>query len=129
MLERALTLTELGNAHQDLGDARTARDMLERALRIQEAHYGPNHARVAKTFTILAYAHRALATDMLERAVRIEETLYGPDHAPATTRMDFDTIHAAIDASFGVDAADVSRHPNSIEDSLDPGESGEGAGW
>ena len=31
-------------------------------------------------------------------------------------------------ANFGVDAADVSRHPNSIDDSLDPGEGGEGAG-
>merc|ERR1711869_78728 len=59
--------------------------MLERALRIQEAHYGPEHVGVAKTLVNLANAHGELGDartkrDMLERALPIIEAHYGPEH-------------------------------------------------
>eukprot|EP00971_Amphidinium_carterae_P350770 6491731-Amphidinium_carterae.2 len=75
----------LGNAYGALGDASKQHDHLERALRIQEAHYGPDHPEVAKTLTNLGDADGALGDaskqrDDLERALRIQEAHYGPDH-------------------------------------------------
>eukprot|EP00971_Amphidinium_carterae_P115375 2284955-Amphidinium_carterae.1 len=46
-------LTNLGNAYGSLGDAFKKRDFLERALRIKESHYGPEHPDVAITLTNL----------------------------------------------------------------------------
>eukprot|EP00971_Amphidinium_carterae_P066691 1320836-Amphidinium_carterae.1 len=40
---KAERLGNLGNAYGDLGDASKKREYLERALRIKEAHYGPDH--------------------------------------------------------------------------------------
>jgi len=62
-----------------------ARDLHERALRIFEREYGPDHVRVAITLTNLGNAWRELrrpdkARDLHERALRIEEPEYGPDH-------------------------------------------------
>ena len=42
----ASVLTNLGNAYGDLGDAARQRDLLERALRIKEREYGPEHREV-----------------------------------------------------------------------------------
>eukprot|EP00971_Amphidinium_carterae_P138639 2747114-Amphidinium_carterae.1 len=42
-------LGNLGVACGDLGDASKQRDCLERVLRIEESHYGPEHPKVAKT--------------------------------------------------------------------------------
>jgi len=57
----------------------------ERALRIKEREYGPDHVEVAITLTNLGNAWRELrrpdkARDLHERALRIEEPEYGPDH-------------------------------------------------
>eukprot|EP00971_Amphidinium_carterae_P249199 4946591-Amphidinium_carterae.1 len=75
----------LGNAYGALGDASKQRDYLERALRIEEAHYGPDHPEVAKTVANLGNACGALGDaskerEYLERALRIFEAHYGPDH-------------------------------------------------
>ena len=43
------SLANLGAAYRALGDAGKAREMLERALRIDEAHSGPDHVEVAVT--------------------------------------------------------------------------------
>eukprot|EP00971_Amphidinium_carterae_P215872 4284962-Amphidinium_carterae.1 len=61
------------------------RDYLERALRIQEAHYGPDHPLVAMTLTDLGNAYGALGDaskqrDHSERALPILKANYGPDH-------------------------------------------------
>eukprot|EP00971_Amphidinium_carterae_P023936 472163-Amphidinium_carterae.1 len=61
------------------------RDHLERALRIDESHYGPEHPAVAVTLTQLGNAHGALGDAAkhrvyLERALRIEESRYGQEH-------------------------------------------------
>eukprot|EP00971_Amphidinium_carterae_P194018 3849549-Amphidinium_carterae.1 len=68
----------LGNAFGALGDAHKKRDYLERALRIQESHYGQEHPEVAITLTNLGDA--AKQRDYQERALRIEESRYGQEH-------------------------------------------------
>ncbi|MES1988490.1 MAG: tetratricopeptide repeat protein, partial [Pseudomonadota bacterium] len=57
----------------------------ERALRIKEAFYGPNHITVAITLNNLAGAYGALGDrsrqrDLLERTLCIKEAFYAPDH-------------------------------------------------
>ena len=69
----------------ELGRPDKARDLHERALRIFEREYGPDHVRVAITLTNLGNAWRELrrpdkARDLHERVLRIEEPEYGPDH-------------------------------------------------
>eukprot|EP00971_Amphidinium_carterae_P198862 3946452-Amphidinium_carterae.1 len=46
---QAAWLQTLGYAYESLGDASKHRTYLERALRINESHYGPEHPEVAKT--------------------------------------------------------------------------------
>jgi tetratricopeptide (TPR) repeat protein len=72
--------------------------MLERALHIREAAYGPNHPYVATTLNHLGRVLRDLgrpadAKPMLERALRIQQAAYGPDH-PLTvqSRQNLDAI-------------------------------------
>ena len=58
--------------------------MLERALAINEAAYGPEHTEVAITLTNLGNAYGALGDrktkELLERALAIKEAAYGPEH-------------------------------------------------
>ena len=71
------------------------RDLLLRALNIQEAHYGSDHWQVAITLTNLGNAYGALGDvakqrDLLLRALKIEEAHYGSDHwqvAPTLTNL------------------------------------------
>ena len=56
----AITLTNLGNAYGDLGDAAKQRELLERALAIKEREYGREHREVAPTVFTLGIAYRAL---------------------------------------------------------------------
>ena len=72
----AATLTNLGNAFGRLGDAQRQRELLERALTIQEAEYGPHHREVAITLTNLAMAHGVVGSasfvrETSARALRI----------------------------------------------------------
>eukprot|EP00971_Amphidinium_carterae_P259411 5147380-Amphidinium_carterae.1 len=53
-------LSSLGNAYGSLGDATRKRDFLERALRIYESHFGPEHPHVARTLTNLGNAYESL---------------------------------------------------------------------
>ena len=91
----AVTLVNLANAHGDLGDTQTKKQMLEWALAILEPHYGKNHPQVAITLTNLANAHGDLGDtqtkkQMLERALAIQEPHYGQDHPEvATTLVEF----------------------------------------
>ena len=50
----AALLSRLGSCYCDLGEAGRAREMLERALAIQERRFGREHAKVAEGVTALA---------------------------------------------------------------------------
>ena len=63
----------------------SAQEVLERALRIMEAAYGPDHPEVARPLNNLGLVLRVLgdlgaAREHQERALRINEAAYGPDH-------------------------------------------------
>eukprot|EP00971_Amphidinium_carterae_P255368 5069732-Amphidinium_carterae.1 len=78
-------LASLGNAYGALGNATKQRDYLERALRIKESHYGPEHPEVAITLESLGLAHgdfgdASKQRGYQERALRINESHYGPEH-------------------------------------------------
>ena len=89
-------LHSLGNAHGDLGDHATKRDLLERAL----DNYKDERAEVAQTAYELALAHGELGDDarkkqLLERALAIEERELGRDHADlAITLMHLGQVYA-----------------------------------
>jgi len=84
-LEVSLALSFAALAHGDLGDAAQSRELLERALKIKEREYGPEHREVAITLTNLGNAHGDLGEaaqqrELLERALTIMEREYGPEH-------------------------------------------------
>ena len=67
-----------------------AQDLLERALAIDEAAYGPDHPEVATDLNNLAQILRELgqlkvARPLQERALAITEAAYGPDHPDVAT--------------------------------------------
>eukprot|EP00971_Amphidinium_carterae_P142365 2820210-Amphidinium_carterae.1 len=75
----------MGIAYKNLGEASKSRDYLDRALRIGEPHYGPDHPELAITLANLGSAYGALGDaskmrDYSDRALRIMEAHYGPDH-------------------------------------------------
>jgi tetratricopeptide (TPR) repeat protein len=64
------------NAHGSLGNYSQSQDLLERALIIQEQHYGKEHPEVAITVYHLSLAHASLgnlcrAKQLVERAFKI----------------------------------------------------------
>jgi len=77
---------------QTHGQPGTARPLLEWALHLNEAAYGPGHPHVANALSKLARAlvdlgEPVTARSLLERALRIDETTYGPDHHPASVSL------------------------------------------
>ena len=69
----------------DAREPAAARPLLERALTIGEAAYGPDHPAVATSLGNLAVTLRGLgelaaARPLLERALTVGEAAYGPDH-------------------------------------------------
>jgi nucleoside phosphorylase/tetratricopeptide (TPR) repeat protein len=86
----ARTLGNLGILAREQGDLAGAKALQERALRIKEKAYGPEHPAVASTLGNLGLLAQdqgdlAGARALQERALRIEEKAYGPDH-PAVAR-------------------------------------------
>ena len=68
-----------------MGDTARKKALLERALAIEERHYGPEHPQVATTLANLGNAYGALGDTarkkaLLERALAIQERHYGPEH-------------------------------------------------
>jgi hypothetical protein len=83
-------LTNLGNVLGLLGELPAAREQLERALRLKEAGFGPDHIEVAITLTPLSVVLWELgeslaARERLERAVRVYSRALGTQH-PDTQR-------------------------------------------
>jgi len=81
----AVTLTNLGIAYGNLGDAKTKRDLLERALVIKKREYGSDHRSVAITLINLGNVYGELGDvenqrDVLERALVINQREYGVEY-------------------------------------------------
>ncbi len=79
LLDRAATYLQV---HARLGEARP---LAERALSLDEAAYGPDHAAVGTRLNNLALIWQDLgqpdqARPLAERALSITEAAYGPDH-------------------------------------------------
>ena len=86
----AKTLTNLGNAEGDLGNTSRQRELLERALKIDEGFYGQDHTEVAKTLTNLGIAECELGRveagkKILERSAEMLSRHYGPSHPNTIT--------------------------------------------
>jgi tetratricopeptide (TPR) repeat protein len=72
-------------AQGDLGHVAEALPLMERALRIDNATYGPEHPNVARDLTNLAFVYRGLgdpteARALMERALRIFERVFPAGH-------------------------------------------------
>ncbi len=81
----ATLLNNLGYYFDSIAGYATARGLYERALRIDEATYGPDHPNVAIGVNNLGMVAKAqgdlpAARAHLERALRIDEATFGPDH-------------------------------------------------
>ena len=92
-LEVALTLDDLSVAYMKLGDFRTQKELLERALKIKESRYlqiflgkfGYDPHEIGVTLNNLGIAHRNLkdynkAKEVYERALKMKERTYGKNH-------------------------------------------------
>jgi tetratricopeptide (TPR) repeat protein len=131
LLDRAATFL------QTQGQAAAARPLLERALVIDEAAYGPDHPTVAAALSNLALVLKYLgqasaARPLLERALTIAEATYGPDHPTvagllgnlATTLQDLGQANAArplleraltiAEATYGPDHPTVATRLNNL---------------
>ncbi|CAK0821462.1 unnamed protein product [Prorocentrum cordatum] len=85
-----MTLANLGVACGELGDHCRERELLERALEIQERAYGPDHHAVGTTLANLGNAHGRLGDpgrqrELLERALGILQAFHGPEHPGVAT--------------------------------------------
>jgi tetratricopeptide (TPR) repeat protein len=83
--QTARVLARVGQYHEARAAYVTARELLQRALAIQEAIYGPEHPEVAGTLGNLGIVQRQLgefeaARASLQRALAIKEAVYGPEH-------------------------------------------------
>ena len=78
-------LSNFGVHLKDLADYEGARSAIERALKIDEKVYGPDHPDVARDVNNLGRVLQDLgdfeeARKYFERALKIDEQVYGPDH-------------------------------------------------
>ena len=85
-------LNNLGSVLQDLGEFQEARKYYERALKIDEQVYGPDHPDVARDVNNLGSVLQDLgefqeARKCYERALKIDEQVYGPDHPKVAIRV------------------------------------------
>ena len=90
-LSRALS--GLATVYKDFGDAPRARDLLERALKIAEEAWGPDHPTVGTSLSNLALVYKDLgdaprARDLLERALRVDSEARGPTHPHVAIDLD-----------------------------------------
>jgi tetratricopeptide (TPR) repeat protein len=78
-------LNEVGLYLRTRGEFDEAKTALQRALKIDEQVYGPDHPNVARDVNNLGLVLRDLgdlqeARKCFERALKIDEQVYGPDH-------------------------------------------------
>jgi len=98
--EHGIVLQQCGYLLNDAGlcllngaNLQLALQYFERALKIAETVYGPDHPEVAATVNNLGSVLKDLgqlkeAKPAFERALKIAETVYGPDHPKVATAVD-----------------------------------------
>ena len=92
-IEQAGTLwNEVGFYIKDLADYAGAKAAFERALKIDEAAFGPDHPNVAIRVNNLGGVLKDLgdyagAKAAFERALKIDEAAFGPDHPKVAIRV------------------------------------------
>jgi tetratricopeptide (TPR) repeat protein len=130
-------LSQVGTYLQGRADLDAARPLFERAVRIDETTYGPDHPNVAVDVNnlgnlLLELGDLAGARALFERALRIDEATYGPDHPNVAVRVnnlgsvlrELGDLHGArahyeralqIDqAAYGPNHPDVARDVNNL---------------
>ena len=90
----AWLLAHISDYLQRQGRYGQALPLHERALRIDEAVYGPDHPDVATDLGNVGWVLSALgrheqALPLHERALRIREAVYGPDHPDVATALNY----------------------------------------
>ena len=85
-------LNQVGLYLKGRAELRQAKAALERALRMDQAAYGPDHPAVATRVNNLGMVLKDMgdlagARAHLERALRIDEAAYGPDHPKVAIRV------------------------------------------
>ena len=112
----ANTLCDLGTAHGKLGDIRSAKELLERALAIQEREYGPEHREVAITLTNLGNAYGSLG-DAQKQKELLHRVVVVHDFASEKREPIVDFLHDALDrladlqaTERGGDLAETAQH-------------------
>ncbi|WP_395462628.1 tetratricopeptide repeat protein [Wolbachia endosymbiont of Cantharis cryptica] len=95
-------LTWMDNGYYDLDNPRRQKELLERALPIQEKHHGSDYFKVAITLINLGTAYGALGypqkqKELLERALSILKKYYSSDHfIVATALVSFGIAYRAL---------------------------------
>ncbi|NOH03546.1 MAG: tetratricopeptide repeat protein [Chloroflexi bacterium] len=114
-----------------------ARQAFERALKIDEAAFGPDHPKVAIRVNNLGSVLQDLgdpsaAREMFERALKIDEAAFGPDHPniardvnnlgsvlkalgdPGAAREMYERALKIDEAAFGPDHPNIARDVNNL---------------
>jgi len=98
----AHSLCYLAQAHAQLGNVQTCKQVLEQGLVISEAHFGAGHVATAATLAELATAYGKLGNvkqqkELLERSLAIKEQHFGAGHInTAVTLNNLATAHSEL---------------------------------
>lgn len=89
-----IAMRNLAGAYLRIGDASNARDVCQRALRIQESAESPDEAQIGATLSLAGYAFFKLgdldrSRDLLTRAIELNERACGRDHPTVATTLVF----------------------------------------
>jgi len=89
--EMATTCSNLALVERDLGNLAAARELLQRAITIDEKAFAPDHPKLAIRYSNLATVEKALgnlaaARELLKRAIAIDEKAFAPDHPKLAIR-------------------------------------------
>ncbi len=100
--QTAALLGHVGQYQDARAEFAAAARLTERALKIKEAVYGPEHPEVARTLTNLGIVQQRLgefeaARATQQRALAIKEAVYGPEHPQlASTLTNLGNVHQQL---------------------------------
>jgi len=105
--EVAVTCSNLATVERDLGNLAAARELLRRAIAIDEKAFAPDHPTLAIRYSNLAVVERHLgnldaARELLRRTIAINEKAFASDHP--TLAVSYSNL-AAVERDLGNPAA------------------------